>query len=592
MSFFSFNQDNPNNDTNYLGRVRSVDTRRLAIDAEDAHLERIGVGKLVALPVPGPMDDWLIGIVERIARQSVTPDAVLVIDNEDPENVANSADIQGDLIQGNTVAVTLVGTVRKTSVTSDNSNTHDFSRSLIHLPDIHRECYVLRQLALESFMGLLVRAGDTDSALEIGSYTLDRRAKAYLDGDRFFQRHAALLGSTGSGKSWTVATILEQASTLPSANLIVFDLHGEYRDLSYAEQLRIPGPDDLGENSDGTLYLPYWLMNAEELIAMFIDSTEFTAHNQTLAFQEAVVREKTRRLESEGQTEVLNSFTVDSPVPFDLIAVIDEIRRLNEEMVQGQRGLKKGNFNGQFSRLLARIGTKLNDRRYGFLFQAPDSWHTYDAFHALVTQLLDFAGDKKGIKVIDFSEVPADVLPVMLGIVARMIHYLQFWTPDDIRHPVALVCDEAHLYLPRDKGNPNQQRAVANFEKIAKEGRKYGVSLLIVSQRPSDVSTTILSQCNNVMALRLTNSDDQNVVKRLMPETMSSFIEMLPILDIGEALVVGDAVLLPSRIKVQEPTEKPLSATINVWTEWSKPDLESNWVLSAENMRRQRRRSS
>jgi len=591
MPFFSFNQDSPNSDTDYLGRVRSVDTRRLAVDAEDGHLERVGVGKLVALPVPGPMDDWLIGIVERIARQSVTPEADRTSEGADTEETTNAADLQGDLIQGNTVSVTLVGTVRRSTGTTDD-DTHSFSRSLVHLPDIHRECYVLRQTALESFMGLLVRAGDTERALEIGSYTLDPRAKAYLDGDKFFQRHAALLGSTGSGKSWTVARILERASSLPSSNLIVFDLHGEYRDLSYADQLRIPGPDDLGSSSDGTLYLPYWLMNAEELIAMFIDSTEFTAHNQTLVFQDTVVREKTTRLESEGRTEVLNSFTVDSPVPFDLQAVIGEIRRLNEEMVQGQRGLKKGDFNGQFSRLLARIRTKLNDRRYGFLFQAPDSWHTYEAFHTLATQLLDFTDDKKGIKVIDFSEVPADVLPVMLGIVARMIHFLQFWTPDDLRHPVALVCDEAHLYLPRDKGNPNQQRAVANFEKIAKEGRKYGVGLLIVSQRPSDVSTTILSQCNNVMALRLTNSDDQNVVKRLMPETLGSFLEMLPILDIGEALVVGDAVLLPSRIKVEEPIEKPLSATIDFWTEWSKPDLESDWVLSAENMRRQRRRSS
>ncbi|MBT3193987.1 MAG: DUF87 domain-containing protein, partial [Verrucomicrobia bacterium] len=211
MPFFTFNQDSPNSDTDYLGRVRSVDTRRLAIDAEDGHLERVGVGKLVALPVPGPMDDWLIGIVERIARQSVTQETDRTPDSAETEETTNAADLQGDLIQGNTVSVTLVGTVRRSTGTA-GEETHSFSRSLVHLPDIHRECYVLRQTALESFMGLLVRAGDTDRALEIGSYTLDPRAKAYLDGDRFFQRHAALLGSTGSGKSWTVARILERAS--------------------------------------------------------------------------------------------------------------------------------------------------------------------------------------------------------------------------------------------------------------------------------------------------------------------------------------------------------------------------------------------
>jgi DNA helicase HerA-like ATPase len=180
----------------------------------------------------------------------------------------------------------------------------------------------------------------------------------------------------------------------------------------------------------------------------------------------------------------------------------------------------------------------------------------------------------------------------MVGIVGRLIYYLQFWMPDEKRHPVALVCDEAHIYLPRDRGNPNQQRAVDNFEKIAKEGRKYGVSLMIVSQRPSDVSDTILSQCNNVMALRLTNSNDISAVKNMMPESMTSFMEMLPVLDIGEALVVGDAVLLPSRIRINKPDEKPLSATIDFWTEWSRKEVSPDWVLAAENMRRQRRKTS
>jgi len=196
------------------------------------------------------------------------------------------------------------------------------------------------------------------------------------------------------------------------------------------------------------------------------------------------------------------------------------------------------------------------------------------------------------VKVIDFSEVPADALPIMLGIVARLIYYLQFWMPKEIRHPVALICDEAHIYLPRDGGNPIEERAIGSFEKVAKEGRKYGVSIVVVSQRPSDVNATILSQCNNVIALRLTNSADQDVVKRLMPESLNALLEMLPILDIGEALVVGDAVLLPSRICVTPPKEAPQSATIDFWTEWNKPDRKPDWPLAAENMRRQRRRPS
>jgi hypothetical protein len=583
MPIFKFNYvDDVKSDPAYLGSVLQVDTRRVMINAKDEHLERASIGKLVTLK-KGTADDWLIGMVDRIVRQIVTADTT----QEDGEKKVT---IKNDPLplSGNAVTVTLVGMVRWNA----GEARHEFTRSLLDMPDIGQDCFVLKGDSLKAFMGLLVKKGDTEQALEIGKYTLDLEATAYLDGDKFFQRHAALLGSTGSGKSWTVATILERADRLSSANLIVFDLHGEYRKLSYADHLRIPGPDDLGAANPELLYLPYWLMNAEELISMFIDRSEFTAHNQTLVFQDTVVSEKKKDLEAGKKTEILESFTVDSPVPFKLAKVIAHIKYLNEEMVQGVRGLKKGDFNGQFSRLLARIATKLNDRRYGFLFQAPKELHTYESFHSIAQQLLAFFDKHKGIKVIDFSEVPSDVLPVMVGIVGRLIYYLQFWMPDEKRHPVALVCDEAHIYLPRDRGNPNQQRAVDNFEKIAKEGRKYGVSLMIVSQRPSDVSDTILSQCNNVMALRLTNSNDISAVKNMMPESMTSFMEMLPVLDIGEALVVGDAVLLPSRIRINKPDEKPLSATIDFWTEWSRKEVSPDWVLAAENMRRQRRKTS
>ncbi|MBI9084161.1 MAG: ATP-binding protein [Desulfobacterales bacterium] len=583
MPIFEFKYgDDVKNDPAYLGSVLQVDTRRVMVNAEDEHLQRASIGKLVTLK-KGTADDWLIGMVDRIVRQIVTADTT---NTEDEKEKPGDNDLTPP--SGNAVTVTLVGMVRWNS----RETKHEFTRSLLDMPDIGQDCFALKGDALKAFMGLLVKKGDREQALEIGKYTLDLDATAYLDGDKFFQRHAALLGSTGSGKSWTVATILERAARLPSANLIVLDLHGEYRELSYAHHLRIPGPDDLGADDSGLLYLPYWLMNAEELISMFIVHSEFTAHNQTLVFQDTVVSEKKKGLKAENKTEILESFTVDSPVPFNLTDAIDHIKYKNEEMVQGARGLKKGDFNGQFSRLLARIATKLNDRRYGFLFQAPNALHTYESFHSLAEQLLAFSGKHKGIKIIDFSEVPSDVLPVMLGIVGRLIYYLQFWMPDEKRHPVALVCDEAHIYLPRDKGNPNQERAVDSFEKIAKEGRKYGVSLMIVSQRPSDVSDTILSQCNNVMALRLTNSNDISAVKNMMPESMASFMEMLPVLDIGEALVVGDAVLLPSRILINKPDEEPLSETIDFWTEWSRKDVSPDWVLAAENMRRQRRKTS
>lgn len=578
MAIFTF-------DTSHsLGKVRSVDTRRVNIQVNtDEALRKARVGQLVAIGLPGAIEEWLIGIIEKVVKtpvleeQSISED----VDKDDSEAIA----LPRESVL-NTVQLTLVGTVCLTI-----ENKPRFSRSLLQVPEIDGACHILRDTQLQAFMILLSAEGKSDHSLEIGRYTIDENAKAYLDGNKLFQRHASLLGSTGSGKSWSVALILEQAAKLPSSNLIVFDLHGEYSKMSYARHLRIPGPEELGKIDESLLFLPYWLLNAEELQAMFIDRSEFSAHNQVMAFQDTVVAKKKKTLEDLKKTEVLSAFTLDSPIPFKIADVLDELDRLNTEMVIGSGGKdKQGPFYGQFSRLLVRLKSKVSDKRYGFLFQAADSEHQYDAMSATMKRLMDYSEAKAQIKVIDFSEVPADILPVIVGLVARIIYQVQFWTDSDKRRPMALVCDEAHLYLPKKEGkNPVEQRAIENFEKIAKEGRKYGVALLIVSQRPSDVSSTILSQCNNVIALRLTNGDDQATVKRLMPESLEGLMDTLPILDIGEALIVGDAVLLPSRIRIHPPTEKPLSATIDFWDEWSKPPDKPDFVKAVENMRRQNR---
>ncbi|HPD57849.1 MAG TPA: ATP-binding protein [Smithellaceae bacterium] len=578
MAIFTFDA------SHRLGNVRAVDTRKVNVQVNsDEDLRKARVGQLVALSLPGAIEEWLIGIIDKVIKTPVLEEQSMTVASDAEE--AQETTLPRECVL-NTVQLTLVGTI---CLTTENKTR--FSRSLVQVPEIDGACYVLRDAQLQSFMSLLSFEGATEHSLEIGRYTIDENAKSYLDGNKLFQRHASLLGSTGSGKSWTVASILEQAAKLPSSNLIVFDLHGEYRELTYARHLRIPGPEELGKADSSLLFLPYWLLNAEELQAMFIDRSEFSAHNQVMAFQDTVVAEKKRTLQNLKKTDVLNAFTLDSPIPFGISNVLKELERLNTEMVPGSSGKdKQGPFYGQFSRLLVRLSSKVSDKRYGFLFQAPESAHDYNSMAEMVMRLMDFSIEKAQIKVIDFSEVPADILPVIVGLVARLIYQVQFWTDRSKRRPMALVCDEAHLYLPKKDGkNPVEQRAIENFEKIAKEGRKYGVALLIISQRPSDVSSTILSQCNNVIALRLTNGDDQATVKRLMPESLEGLMDTLPILDIGEALVVGDAVLLPSRIRIHVPNEKPLSATINFWDEWNKKPETPDFVKAVENMRRQNR---
>lgn len=576
MALFTFDDDSYT-----LGNIREVDTRKVTILVNsDKDLRKARVGQLVTVQLSGASECWLIGMIDKVIKAVVTQ----TLNVEVPED--EEIDAFEDSVV-NTVKITLMGAARWDAI----GQKYKFSRSLDHVPEIDSTCYVLKDAHLEGFMRVISECGDGENSLELGSYKLNENARAYVDGNKLFQRHAALLGSTGSGKSWTVASILERSSQLPSSNLVVFDLHGEYKELSYAKQLRIPGPDEVDVNDESLLFLPYWLLNSEEIQSLFVDRSEFSAHNQVVVVQDSITQQKKAFLQANGRTDLLESFTLDSPIPYLLANVIQRLRFLNEERVPGaQAGKdKNGPFNGEFSRLLVRMASRLQDRRYGFLFNSPDNYNQYDSLSMIAEKLMGFGNKKQSIKVIDFSEVPADILPVIIGLVARIIYQVQFWTDPQSRRPVAFVCDEAHLYLPRKEGNPVERRAVEAFEKIAKEGRKYGVALMIVSQRPSDVSTTILSQCNNIISLRLTNADDQATVRKLLPESLESLLETLPIMDVGEAMVVGDSVLLPSRIKIDPPTEKPLSATIDFWSRWQEDVTNADFSSAIENMRRQNR---
>lgn len=578
MALFTFNDD-----SYILGNIREVDTRKVTILVNtDKDLRKARVGQLVAVQLSGATECWLIGMIDKVIKAVVAPLPALEVQ----EDEADEIDAFEDIVI-NTVKITLMGGARWDAI----EQKYKFSRSLDHVPEIDSTCYVLKDAHLEEFMRVISECGDGEHSLELGSYKLNENARAYVDGNKLFQRHAALLGSTGSGKSWTVASILERSSKLPSSNLVVFDLHGEYKELSYAKQLRIPGPDEVDTDDDSLLFLPYWLLNSEEIQSLFVDRSEFSAHNQVVIVQDAITEQKKAFLQTNGRSDLLQAFTLDSPIPYSLDNVIGKLRFLNEERIPGaQAGKEKnGPFNGEFSRLLVRMASRLQDRRYGFLFNSPDKYNQYDSLSMIAETLMGFGNQKKNIKVIDFSEVPADILPVIIGLVARIIYQVQFWTNPESRRPVAFVCDEAHLYLPRKEGNPVERRAVEAFEKIAKEGRKYGVALMIVSQRPSDVSATILSQCNNIISLRLTNADDQATVRKLLPESLESLLEALPIMDVGEAMVVGDSVLLPSRIKIDPPTETPLSATIDFWSRWQENVTNTDFALAVENMRRQNR---
>jgi len=593
MSIFSFTEDQG------IGEVRSVETARITVRVTDGQrLQKARVGRLVAIQAMG--DEWLIGIIERVWRHPVELPTLAEV--EVPQD---QAAIQQE---ENGVAISLVGTYRA----RDGQKRDTFSRAVFALPEINRPVFPIEEKSLEDFMGILSASSKAEAAapLKVGTYTLDGKATAYIDGDKLFQRHAALLGSTGSGKSFTVASILEQSAQLPHTNMIVLDLHGEYSSMKFASHYRIAGIGDLKDAREGAIFLPFWLLTYDEMQSVFVDRSGDNAPNQALALMDSVIEMKRGAIEGLKRADLLDGFTVDTPVPYRLSELVQSLDSKNEEVIptgeeyvsgakKGQPKTEKGPLNGKLSRFLIRLKTKMNDRRYAFMYQAPAEYETYGALHGLAKKLLGTGNAKDGvnpgIKIIDFSEVPSDILPVVVGLVARLVYQVQFWSDPgpagDERHPVVIVCDEAHLYLPSSAGStgPLERRALENFERIAKEGRKYGVGLLVVSQRPSDVSTTILSQCSNIISLRLSNKTDQAVVKQLLPESLEGLMEVLPTLDVGEAVVVGDATLLPTRIRMNKPVHEPRSATIAFWSRWAKPKKEVDLVAAVENMRRQSR---
>jgi hypothetical protein len=572
-------------DAEALGKVRAVDTATVSVAVENIELLRqLQVNRLVALQSSRP-GQHLIGVVHRITRDTATERQLSPLEPEDiPET-----------IERNTVRITLIGTFFDR--VGDNENV--FRRTLETVPEIEANCFPIERERLTSFMrSVSYLAGQDTHRLSLGTYTLDENAEAYLNGNRFFQRHAIVVGSTGSGKSWTTARILEQVATLPNANAVLFDIHGEYEPLTSdgIRHFRVAGPNDLGTPAsvdDGVLYIPYWLLGYEDMTTMLVDRSDQNAPNQAMVLARTVNDAKKAYLEAGEHADILANFTIDSPVPYNIQDVLAELQNLDTEMVKGSSGRdKQGEFHGRLSRFIARLENKLNDRRLGFMFGAPQDAEQFDWLPKLARVLMagtrDQGSGKGGVKIIDFSEVPSDVLPLIVSRFASLVFFVQQWTTREHRHPIALFCDEAHLYMPnRTDAGGVEAAALRYFERIAKEGRKYGVGLVVISQRPAEVSRTVLSQCNNFVALRLTNAEDQSVIQRLLPDSLGGFTGLLPVLDTGEALVVGDASLLPSRIRIHEPTAKPNSGTVDFWDEWSRDEQRQAVEQAVHSWRRQ-----
>lgn len=408
-----------------------------------------------------------------------------------------------------------------------------------------------------------------------------------VDGDKFFNKHIAIVGSTGSGKSHTVSKIIQNAIAargrayegLNNSHVVIFDIHSEYKSA-------FPDANYIGIDE---LVLPYWLLNSEELEEFFLD-TEGNDHNQRNVLKEAIVT--SRKVHFDGAEEDKEKIHYDSALFFEVDEVLEFVKSKNcEEVDSGETyasGAKKdqpkttkGSLNGKLTNFISRLENKLSDKRLGFLLGSSSKTVS---FSDALTRLIGFKNeDNANVTILDVSAVPFEVLSITVSLVSRMLfdfgyHLKKQGGASECDTPLMLVYEEAHKYVPKSE-LAKYRSSKTSIERIAKEGRKYGVTLLIASQRPSELSETIFSQCNNFIAMRLTNPEDQGYVKRLLPDALGNLTDTLPSLKAGEALLLGDSVIMPSLVSIDRCDLEPSSSDVpyfEIWKEeWKDVNFES-----------------
>lgn len=388
-----------------------------------------------------------------------------------------------------------------------------------------------------------------NNGFKLGMYA-DYEADAYVNANKLFQRHACLLGNTGSGKSETVAKILQEISKKRATNVLVFDIHGEYSNISYVKSYKVGTAD---------CPIPIWMFGFNGIVSNILRIKE---ESSTVVM--TALRKCYYQVCPEGKE--------NKPIWFDYRALINAMVNLNTEVIgtgdfyktgdrAGQEKTKAGEFNGKLDTVIAKLKDRLEDSRYKFLFNDPGQ----GALHTLFSILFE----KGGVKSFDFSDVPHDVAVPIIGIITKLAYDGQR-TQRDIC-PMVIFCDEAHVYIPAsDQLSSSQRRMTETFEEIAKEGRKFGVTLFPATQRPSELNRTILAQCGNFIVMKLNNENDKTIVKGMLPEGNVGIVESTTMFRPGDCIVIGDASPIPIKVHVDLADERPTSRTIDFWSEWDR----------------------
>ncbi len=492
-----------------------------------------------------------------------------------------------------------------------------FERGISIFPTIDDEIHLVTEEDLKIIYGEI-----GESSVKIGTHAASQSLGAYIDLDKLVSRHGVIVGSTGSGKSNTVAGLVKSLSdnSFPNAQIIIIDLHSEYSS-ALKDHAEIFSVDD----EHNPLAIPYWVLNYSELAWILFDKKHAMDGPADTVLRDWIAKHKVKYATANNKAIDPVTISSDSPIPFKLTELwydnyVREYATLLEKdnwdkvafkQDEGKelRGDAKSfvppefkppaastnppfRGNGSISGIaayLTKIPPKTRDRRLSFLFDEEQNDH-----NALKKTLSSWLHNKHQITILDLGGIPSEITDIIIGVISRIIFEIMFWGRD-IDHlgrqrPVLIFFEEAHLYLPRGGAND----LVSGFSsrivrRVFKEGRKYGLGAMVVSQRPSDLDETILSQCGTYFALRLSNSEDQGRIKSALSDNMIGFIELLPALRTGEAIVVGEAVKIPSRIRLPLIEPRPKSSDPEIAKNWRKTERHSpNFEEAIENWIRQK----
>lgn len=577
-----------NNEITYLGTIIRVDSSTVEVEISDqipssapiinGRVYKIGqIGTFVKMPIG---NITIYGIVSSVSN---TPSKI------DDNSIKQ-------IIGSRFLTVQLIG---------EKIGDGEFEKGIGTYPTINDEVHLVIEKDLFEIYGQ-----KDDNSIEIGKHSSSENLSVFVNTHKLILRHCAILGSTGSGKSNTTVSILKAIlNGYKGSRIILVDPHGEYA--SAFPDAKIFKIND----KENPLYIPFWLMNFDELAFFLVGAVPKDDQKPEYRMFRSMIENFKKENYNKLKAGVVNRnfITADSPIPFNVRKVWYELNWwLNASFNTTKKDDQKrdslefqedvGNYNdligARFKSHLStasnqppyksqhqyvfpyekKILSRIKDSRYDFLFN-PGDYKDETSPKDLNSLVNEWIGNEEKLTILDLSGVPFEVLDITVGLITRFVYDSMFWGRFESytgkNRPLLLAYEEAHTYLNKNENNSYSKKAV---ERIFKEGRKFGVGAMVVSQRPSEISETILAQIGTLMALRLTNSSDQGIVKSSAPDNLNSLIDLLPALRIGEAVIVGESIKIPSRVRIKLNNPRPTSEDPKLVESW-----QNNFEQNKEN---------